>query len=382
MSLLSAAIEWVRPRKQTVSLSQSQRASNRQRWEKHSAQPTITRRTVSIEKITRENNNMVSLAISPDDQQALDFKAGQFLTCYFAIPTESDGNKTKTIRRAYSLSSAPGSSSYTLSIKKLPKGETSQFIHKELSIGDHFDISGPSGDFVLQDNAKESIFIAAGSGITPIKSQIESLLESEFTHTITLIYANRNQRSIAFNKRFKALEKQHTNLKVIHVLSRPYSGWKGHNGRIDKECLSTLLKHTDIANSHFYICGPTGLIDTVEILLAELKIPATNICKERFIPAAKNTLEHPKEAQQIKFLRSGQTITAQPGETILEAGLRAGVSLEHSCQVGGCGHCKITIHSGEVVTDEPNCLSKEETAQGLRLACLSYACNTVEITDR
>jgi len=380
MSLLSAAIEWVRPRKRTMSLSRSQRASNRQRWEKHSTQPATTRRTVSIEKITSENNNMVSLTISPDDQQPLDFKAGQFLTCYFEVPRESGDKKTQTIRRAYSLSSAPGSGGYTLSIKKLPKGEASQFIHKELAIGDHFDIIGPSGDFILEEPLKDAVFIAAGSGITPIKSQIESLLKSGFTQAITLIYANRNQRSIAFNKHFKALEKKHPNLKVIHILSRPQAGWKGQRGRVDSERLSTLLRHTDLTNTHFYLCGPAGLINTTEAALANLNIPTKNIRKERFLPAAKNTVEPPKKAQQIKFLRSGRNITAQPGETILEAGLREGIPLQHSCQVGGCGHCKITISSGEVITDEPNCLSTTEIEQGVRLACLSYACNTIEIT--
>jgi len=364
-----------------MSLSRSQRASNRKRWEKHSTQPATTRRTVSIEKITSENNNMVSLTISPDDQQPLDFKAGQFLTCYFKIPIESDDKKTQTIRRAYSLSSAPGSGRYTLSIKKLPKGEASQFIHKNLAIGDHFDIIGPSGDFVLQENPKESVFIAGGSGITPIKSQIESLLESDFTQTITLIYANRNQRCIAFNKHFKELEKKHPNLKVIHILSRPQASWKGQRGRVDSERLSTLFENIDHADTHFYLCGPSSLIYIAEMALANLNIPTKNIRKERFLPAAKTIIEHPKEAQQIKFLHFDRNVTAQPGETILEAGLRAGVPLQHSCQVGGCGHCKVAISSGEVITDEPNCLSTTEIEQGVRLACLSYACNTVEITD-
>ena len=67
------------------------------------------------------------------------------------------------------------------------------------------------------------------------------------------------------------------------------------------------------------------------------------------------------------------TIVAQPGETILEAGLRGGVKLDYSCTVGGCGACKVRMVSGAVGIDEPNCLTDAEKAGGYTLSCSAYA---------
>ncbi|MCA9676280.1 MAG: 2Fe-2S iron-sulfur cluster binding domain-containing protein, partial [Myxococcales bacterium] len=60
-----------------------------------------------------------------------------------------------------------------------------------------------------------------------------------------------------------------------------------------------------------------------------------------------------------------------PGSTILDAGLAAGVPMEFSCAMGGCGACAVDLRDGEVELDEPNCLSPEERARGRILACVA-----------
>ncbi|HRE89114.1 MAG TPA: 2Fe-2S iron-sulfur cluster binding domain-containing protein [Myxococcota bacterium] len=60
----------------------------------------------------------------------------------------------------------------------------------------------------------------------------------------------------------------------------------------------------------------------------------------------------------------------RPGQTLLEAGLQAGVAMPFSCTMGGCGACRVKL-VGDVVHDEPNGVSSEERAAGWVFACVA-----------
>lgn len=116
-----------------------------------------------------------------------------------------------------------------------------------------------------------------------------------------------------------------------------------------------------------------------ESALLEAGVPRAHILTEHFLSGSRPSERLPEEPQSIYFERAARDVVAQPGQTLLEAALEAGVELPYSCQVGGCGHCRVKIVSGVVVTNEPNCLSPEEQAQGYRLACQSYACSETRV---
>jgi ferredoxin-NADP reductase len=374
-------------RKRGVVLSPHQRMLNKQRWESHLRSPQQVHRVVVVERIVKECEDMLSLLVCPKDGPALDFQPGQFVTCHFRIPS-AQGGPARTIRRAYSLACAPGSTPLRLTIRQRDGGIASQYVHALLKAGDSFEITGPSGEFTLRSGPARRIFIAGGSGITPIRSQIDSLLQQDADSAITLIYANRNQRRIAFEKHFRTLEETFPNFNVIHVLSQPGKSWHGFQGRLDGE----LLRHILVSQAgfvqgeagsgtatQFYLCGPDGLLDAVRAVLHGLGATDSDIRSERFLPAATNTLPQAQVSTSVRFRRSGRTVTTEPGETLLEAGLRAGIEMPYSCQVGGCGHCKVKVLSGTTISNEPNCLSDQEREQGYRLACQSYACDATEV---
>jgi len=73
----------------------------------------------------------------------------------------------------------------------------------------------------------------------------------------------------------------------------------------------------------------------------------------------------------ITIRQHGEPITAEPGETILEAALAQGVPYPHGCRSGNCGACKSVLEAGEVdlAPYSDYALTDEERAQGLILAC-------------
>ena len=337
------------------------------RWQRSGQ--ALARRAVRVLEVQRETPQAVTLVIEAEDERPFTFSAGQYLTHCFEIAGQE-------VKRAYSLSAAEGSRA-ACTIKALDGGRASDFVLRQLKPGHRYSILGPSGDFKL-DPAHEGplVFLAGGSGITPVISLIETALAQNPTRRMRLVYANRCEEEIIFAARLEQLRWKHPALEIVHVLSRPAAGWGGERGRLDAARAAQLLALEDAV---YYLCGPSGLMNAAEQGLRERGVAADRIRHERFLAAAHISEKRPTTPQEIVFRRSHKVVTQQPGETMLEAGLREGLPLPFSCTVGGCGSCKVQIAEGTVALNEPNCLSPEERAAGFTLACSAYALQRVVV---
>ena len=349
------------------------RAANRKAWGGSAVRPSIPAREVQVERIESETPDCLSLYLRTEDPSPIHYRAGQFLTCCFDVGG-------KELRRAYSLSALPDQGHLRITVKRLDNGRVSPLIHERLGVGDRFRVLGPSGDFVLTPDIHQALFIAAGTGITPIRGLLEAMLRRGDKQPVTLIYGCRNRRHILFRDELDALASAHPNLNIHYVLSQPEKGWTGMSGRLDSGKIRALLKGLDPeGRRHYFLCGPDGFMAMAENALAGAAVDPARIHLERFLPAAREAQPHPTRPQRVHFQRSNRSLEVEPGQSLLEAGLAAGLPLSYSCQVGGCGHCRVKVTAGEVVSDEPNCLSPEEHRQGYRLACLSYPCSETRI---
>lgn len=337
------------------------------RWQQTSS--GLAPRAVRVVDIRHETPSAITVLLEPEDGRRIIIRAGQYLTHCFNI----NGTPYK---RAYSLSTSE-SGALACTIKLIPGGIVSRFVAQQLRIGDHYSLIGPSGDFVLDPASTRPLaFLAAGSGITPVISLLETALTQNAERSIRLVYASRNEAEIIFRERLDELAQRHPNLRITHVLSQPGPAWSGERGRLSGERAAALLAAQD---ADIYLCGPVGLMDAVESALRKQGVPASHIRRERFLAASQPQTARPTAPQQIEFRRSGKTVTQKPGETILEAGLREHVALPFSCTVGGCGHCKVQVLEGDAALNEPNCLSPQERAAGYTLACSAFATSRIVI---
>ena len=87
---------------------------------------------------------------------------------------------------------------------------------------------------------------------------------------------------------------------------------------------------------------------------------------------------------QITVKPSGRAFPATPGETILAAGIRAGVGMPYGCKDGACGSCKCKKLEGTVThgPHQSKALSDEEEAQGFVLTCCCTAQSDVVLESR
>lgn len=303
-------------------------------------------RPVRVLEVIRETPDAVTLALSGADTG---FAPGQFYTLIMEI----DG---RTVRRAYSATSVPGTDRLALTVKR--DGLCSTYLHDHARVGTELRVLGPSGTFRVTDPAAagaDYVLIGAGSGITPLMSITRTVLAASPDATITLLYGNRTEADIIFAGELAALRQAHPGrLTVHHVLSRPGPDWTGDTGRIGPEHL------TYSARAHYYICGPAAMRADVRDCLTGLGVASDRLHEERFagVPTAAPELI----ARTMTVENVGDVVVAA-GRTLLEAGLAAGVPMPSSCTVGSCGECRIRLLRGEV---------RGAVEDGGVLACVSY----------
>jgi ring-1,2-phenylacetyl-CoA epoxidase subunit PaaE len=220
-------------------------------------------RALTIDKLVKENANTVSVYFKPTDKAFYNYKAGQYLTLKIKV----DG---KTHNRCFSLSSSPNIDDFLRITVKL-KGEVSHYFYNEAKIGDTIESLLPVGDFTLTPNstsAKQYTFIAGGSGITPLFSMINQVLQFEQQSKVRLLFANKNENNIIFKRELKQLVEQYPRFEYTDFISG--------KRRISKEDL------TGETNASYYICGPDALKEGIIKALKDLEVNKSNINVEHF----------------------------------------------------------------------------------------------------
>ena len=128
--------------------------------------------SLQIKDIRKETKNCVSISFEIPQELKADFhfKSGQYLTLRSILQGED-------VRRSYSLCSAPTDHEWRVAIKQVENGVFSTFAVNELKEGQLLDVMNPMGNFKLEthpDNEKSYVLFAAGSGVTPIFSILNS----------------------------------------------------------------------------------------------------------------------------------------------------------------------------------------------------------------
>jgi ring-1,2-phenylacetyl-CoA epoxidase subunit PaaE len=344
----------------------------------------IAPREVRVARVVRETADAVSLYLEDPTGTPLAHLPGQFLTVMVDVNGE-------TLRRAYSLASpALSGAAPHVTVKRIEDGRVSNFINDHVAEGDTLRVLGPSGSFTVTPDAaaeRHLVMLAGGSGITPIMSIAHTVLSLEPRSQVTLVFGNRSERDIIFRERIDTLAAEHGDrFRVDHVLSDAPAGWTGGTGLLDAPTVTARLDALNLADHaelEYFLCGPTPMMEGVHAALAARGVPASRIHEERFVRPEERSgpSRAATEPQPVGVRLRGveQTATAQPGQTLLETGLAAGLAMPFSCAMGGCGACRVKLVDGDVDMEEPNCLTAEERERGYVLACVSRPCTPVTV---
>jgi ring-1,2-phenylacetyl-CoA epoxidase subunit PaaE len=306
--------------------------------------------TLKVHDIKKETKDTITLCFKQPGLKKIKYQAGQYLTLSFRI----NGRK---YTRPYSFSSAPSTDTFLkTTIKRIPNGVFSNYVHDTIQIGDIVEVLEPMGDFVHSGDESFNLiyFWGIGSGITPLISIIKEVLLSNPLVQVNLIYGNKNFESTIFLDLINDLLKQYPeNFKVWHFHTQYKHNEEHHlvkSGRINKEFILDLLEGIDVEKTKHYICGPTALKITIKDVLNILECPKENIFSEEF-----ELVRDPKYFEDIAshninihFQGIDNLVEVEKGKSVLEAALDAGIELPYSCQTGSCNTCKGKLITGEL----------------------------------
>ena len=337
---------------------------------------------LQVKEVIRETADAVTIVFTKPTVITT-YKSGQFLTLIITIAGEK-------LRRSYSLSSSPyADEDWAVSVKKIQGGKMSTHIVDHVKAGDIIETMAPIGVFVYEpsaSNTNDIVLIGGGSGITPLVSVISSALKVEQKSKVYLIYSNRNEDAVMLREKLENIKANYAErFNYVNVYSKPLQPVSGISGRLDKTKLVQLLenfKSINFAKAHFFVCGPSGMMDEAFQALDKLNVSQDNIRKENFTAA----VHHPSEevtsetlavvtsigavVVDIKYSKKTYKVNVAPGQTILEAALNQNIDLPYSCQSGMCTACIGKCKSGQVKMDDPDGLSENEIKQGFVLICV------------
>ena len=318
-------------------------------------------------------SSICSFFLVPEDGKALPpFLPGQFLTFRLDLPAAMGGSEQ--IIRCYSLSDAPRPDYYRVSIKRAPPplgshvapGRSSNYFHDYVTIGSILRARAPSGHFHIDRSDEPLVLIGGGIGITPVLSMLNWCLANRPRREVWLFYGVRNGREVVMKSHLDALALSHKNFHLRVCFSAPQPDDVAgqdyhHQGRIDIKLLRTQLP---AKLYHFYLCGPTSMLESLVPALEDWKVPDTHIHFEAFGPSSikrRSAKDSVTDAQNeaanaifVNFAQSGKQLEWRPlAGSLLELAESEGISVNSDCRAGSCGSCQTKILSGEVAYRQP-----------------------------
>ena len=348
--------------------------------------------SLRVKDIRRETADAVSIAFEVPEplRKEYDFKQGQYLT----IRKEIDGEE---LRRNYSVCVSPLSGELRVAIKQVPNGRFSTFANQQLKEGDLLEVMTPMGNFyteLKEEQAKNYLAFAGGSGITPIMSILRTVLEVEPQSTFTLFYANRGFDSIIFFEQIEALKNKYMERFVVHhVFSEEQREGELFNGFITPERVQQYAQvfFDPAAVDEYFICGPEPMMLAIQEGLQKLGVKDEKIHLELFtVPGSRPTASasasrkediDPTKLSKVKIIVDGDVhefTLPYGGESVLDAALKQGADLPFACKGGVCCTCRAKLIHGQVDMDANYSLEPDELEAGFILTCQSHP-RTAEI---
>jgi len=332
-----------------------------------------------VSEILNETDLAKTIRLVPENGYLPPFQAGQYINVF----VETQGVRSS---RPYSIASPPNQRGYyDLTIKAVPDGFVSSHLLEDVKIGDRLSSTGPMGGFFHNplSHSNEVVYLAGGSGITPMMSMIREATDRGIERQMHLFYGSRNPDDIIYRQELERLAEMHDKLTVDFVISEPEDGYQGLTGFINGKMLQERLG--DLSKKTFFLCGPEAMYKFCRKELEDLNLKRKQIRVEVFGPpgdvAAQPGWPEGLAADatfQVK-VSDGRTLEVSAGEPLMNGLERKNLELPAACRSGECSYCRVKLKSGKVFHAPGTKLRKSDMKFGYIHPCMAYPLEDLEI---
>ena len=354
----------------------------------HPATPGF--RPLAVTVIGQESADVLSLTMQSRDGQPLQTALpGQYVVLRLQPAISGP-----PLFRSYSLTGAPSTERYRISVKVEPNGAAGTYLQEHVRVGDTLDVSSPRGSFILQTGERPVVLLSAGIGATPVLAMMYALAATHATRQVLWLHTARDREHHPFAADVRRLMLALTHGRSYVCYSRP-----GSRDRIgeDFDAAGHLSRSVFDAvgvprDADVYLCGPNRFMADMKATLATFGVAPERIHVEIFngsesmtpgvVGAATRAPHLPDDDANtgplVSFARSGIAAhwKASAYQSILELAEACDVPVRWSCRTGVCHSCESGLVSGTVVYG-PKPL--DNPADGNVLVCCSQPVRDVII---
>ena len=316
-------------------------------------------RALRVVDVVAETATVTSISLAAADDSPLPAaRAGQYVTVRIA------GAGQPAPVRSYSLSAAPDTGRYRISVKREPHGIASTYIHQALTAGATVDVAAPRGEFVLDAGVAPVLLVSAGIGVTPVLSMLYALGAQHSEREIWWIHGARGPSEHALadeaHTLLGALPRAHEHVFYSDATAEDCRRTHAMPGRITRDVLTRLAVPLD---ADAYVCGPPAFMDSIRQSLTAIGIDDSRIHTELFgalssitpgIAPEPRRPPHqpagpPATGPLVTFARSGiETRFDSALTNLLELAEACDVNSRWSCRTGVCHTCVTNLLAGSV----------------------------------
>ncbi|MEK0083002.1 2Fe-2S iron-sulfur cluster-binding protein [Benzoatithermus flavus] len=324
-------------------------------------------------QVRQETHDVKTFVLEPRTASLFRFKPGQFLTFDFEIGGER-------INRSYTISSSPTRPHLVaITVKRVPGGPVSNWLHDQMRPGMQLRAVGPLGEFTSLDRpAAKYLFLSGGSGITPLMSMARSYHDLALDRDIVFVHNARTPADIIFRHELELIARNLPGFCFVPVCDSEGASerWGGYRGRISRPMLEMIAP--DLLEREVFACGPAPYMAAVRAILAEIGFDVARYHEESFdyttlVGESEETVRQAAAAEtptfRVEFTKSRRVVECDAGTTVLNAARAAGMRLPSSCAKGLCGTCKSRLVSGKVEMKHAGGIRQREIDQGWVLLC-------------
>jgi len=285
----------------------------------------------------------------------------------FSAGSHIDVHLPNGLTRQYSLCNDPAESHrYLIGVLRDPASRGgSQAMHELVDVGQTLRISAPKNHFPLAHEAKRSVLLAGGIGVTPILCMAERLAISGAD--FEMHYCTRSRERTAFHDRIAA--SAYADRVRFHF----------DDGEPAQKLDIAALLSTPQAGVHLYVCGPKGFMDAVLGIARSRGWPPAQLHYEFF--SAEVVQSDSDDSFQVRLASSGRIVVVPKDQTVVQALAQAGVEVQTSCEQGVCGTCLTRVLEGEPDHRDMYLTPEEQAKNDQFTPCCSRAKSAVLVLD-
>lgn len=263
------------------------------------------------------------------------------------------------LTRQYSLCNDPlETHCYLIGVLRDPASRGgSQALHEQVQEGQVLQISAPKNHFALAHDARRSLLLAGGIGVTPILCMAERLavVGADFE----MHYSTRSRDRTAFHGR------------ITLAAYAPQVQFHFDDGAAEQKLDLTALLAAPQTGVHLYLCGPKGFMDAVLSTARAQGWPESQLHYEFF--TAEVAPSETDASFEVQLASSGRIIAIAKDQTVTQALAAAGVEVQTACEQGVCGTCLTRVLEGVPDHKDMYLTPEEQAANDQFTPCCSRA---------